>query len=1182
MSQTSEAGEPTVCLSGALRINDACNRFELAWQAGQRPRVEEYLARAAPPERSDLLRELVALEIEYRRQAGEDPSPDEYRARFPALPWTLLLESPAAKHPGPCPGTGANLPAVPGYELLSELGGGGMGVVYWAWQNSLTRTVALKMIRAGADAGPDELARFRLEAEAVSRLQHPHIVQVYEVGQADRGPYLALEYVDGGSLARRLAGTPLPARQAARLVELLARAVQYAHQRGVVHRDLTPANVLLASGDAHEGILLGGHGDARYYQPKVTDFGLAKLLIGGGPTLTHSGAVLGTPSYMAPEQAAGQGKEVGRAADVYALGAILYECLTGRPPFKAETPLKTLLQVQSIEPVPPSRLQPKLPRDLTTICLKCLEKEPGKRYPSAEALAEDLRRFLAGEAIRARPVGPAGRLWRWCRRNPAVAGLAAAVVLLLVALTTGALVKNAQLSAALHDSERANGDAREANRQANVRLWESLRDQAQSRRMSRHPGQQVRSLEAIRKALQLPLPPGHSRAELRTEAVAAFALNDVELLGEWEGRPAGTFAPDFDAGVERYARLALDGTVSVRRVSDDAVIAEWKEPTERAWPYDESNLRLSPDGRSVCTRHRTSGRVTVRRLDGPESVVCHTNEPGTRAGRGWAMDFSPDSKRLAYVLTDNRLAVVELASGQVRYLELSGAEQEFVRFAPDGRRFAVATRIAGKWVVEVRDGSTGEVERTLPHPTKVNCVAWHPDGQTLATGGDDLLLRVWDLNSPRAPVRVLQGHRSKGIRCAFTRAGDRLLSNDWQGTLRVWELSSGRQRLSVPAAFSVPLGSGERLLTASIADAEKLQLLRLSPRPVYQAVDLRGTTSGRGIWPASGVLIHPDGRLLAARATDGSVALVDLSAGREVRNLRVAGAALLWEPSGDLLTCGSGGLQRWPVRADPAEPARYCVGPPEQLLPDTSPGTGWNWGSSADGQTVAIPQNLHGAVVVHLGPRPSRLPPLRQQQVLFCAVSPDGRWVATASSGNADAAGVKVWDARTGRLVKELPVPMHSRIAFSPEGRWLLTTAGGCRLWEVGSWNEGPTVGLPGSGPGGADGCFSPDGQLLAVEDSPGAIRLVRCEGGEELVRLEAPEQTRLSPRCFTPDGTRLIAVGLETQALHVWDLRAARRRLAALDLDWDAPPYPPDPNPATVLPPLTVTVETGDILQTK
>jgi hypothetical protein len=296
-----------------------------------------------------------------------------------------------------------------------------MGVVYQARQTTLGRTVALKMILAGRHSGVDDLARFRREAEAIARLQHPNIVQIHEVGEQDGQPFFCLEFCPGGSLERKLAGTPLRAPEAAALVEALARAVYSAHERGVVHRDLKPANVLLAEDGT----------------PKITDFGLAKKLDPASPgqqsreQLTATGAVLGTPSYMAPEQAGGK-KDVGPAADIYALGAILYECLTGRPPFKGATPLDTILQVISEEPVPPTRLNAQVPRDLETICLKCLQKEPSGRYARALDLAEDLHRFSVGEPVRARPVGRVERAWKWARRNPVVASLAAAVAVLFL------------------------------------------------------------------------------------------------------------------------------------------------------------------------------------------------------------------------------------------------------------------------------------------------------------------------------------------------------------------------------------------------------------------------------------------------------------------------------------------------------------------------------------------------------------------------------------------------------------------------------------------------------------------------------------------------------------------------------------------------------------------------------
>jgi serine/threonine protein kinase len=325
-------------------------------------------------------------------------------------------------------------PVVPGYEILGELGRGGMGVVYKARQLGVNRVVALKMILSGAHAGEQELTRFRAEAEAVGRLQHPNIVQIYEIGEQEGRPYFSLEFVDGGSLDTHLAGTPLPARPAAQLLETLARAIHFAHERGILHRDLKPANILLQNDErgtlsqerkTEDSSFIIHHSSFRV--PKITDFGLAKQLDVQSQQ-TRTGAILGTPSYVAPEQAAGK-KDVGRAADIYALGAILYEMLTGGPPFRGESPLDTVLLVLSQEPVPPTRLQPKVPRDLETICLKCLHKDPRKRYATANDLGEDLQRFLDGEPIRARPAGPAERIWHWCRRNPVPASLLLAVTL---------------------------------------------------------------------------------------------------------------------------------------------------------------------------------------------------------------------------------------------------------------------------------------------------------------------------------------------------------------------------------------------------------------------------------------------------------------------------------------------------------------------------------------------------------------------------------------------------------------------------------------------------------------------------------------------------------------------------------------------------------------------------------
>ena len=360
-------------------------------------------------------------------------------------------------------------PAVAGFEILEELGRGGMGVVYKARQTNLGRLVALKMVLAGAHAGPGALARLHKEAQAVASLKHPDIVQIHDVRQAGGLPYLSLEFIDGGSLAQQMDGRPQDITRVAWTIHTLARAIHAAHVEGIVHRDLKPANILLTA-------------DGR---PKITDFGLARRL-GDDSDLTRPGAIVGTPDYMAPEQACGQVHDAGPAIDQHALGAILYELLTGRPPFRGATPADTIEQVRTQEPVPPRWLRPKVPRDLETICLKCLQKEPHRRYPDAGALAIDLERFLEGRPILARPSSAFERLGRWCRRNRRVAVLGAAVLILLVTVATTSSVFAVDLARAhraaiaafrgecrksyelLSDKERAELAVEQANREIRV------------------------------------------------------------------------------------------------------------------------------------------------------------------------------------------------------------------------------------------------------------------------------------------------------------------------------------------------------------------------------------------------------------------------------------------------------------------------------------------------------------------------------------------------------------------------------------------------------------------------------------------------------------------------------------------------------------------------------------------
>jgi WD40 repeat protein len=1159
--------EDSLSLDQELRIDAACRGFEAAWKAtsseGCGPRIEDYLT-GAGPERVVLLRELVKLDVHYRR--GAALSQDEYLGRFPAdapLLGPLLegLHTPAAtpaperetatgevsaatSTPGERPDAEAPpdpvnpavgpLPRVPGYVVLGELGRGGMGIVYRARQLGLKRLVALKMVRAGLQAGDKELARFRAEAEVLARLQHPNIVQIHEVGEADGRPFFALEYVEGGSLADQLDGTPWPAWKAAELVEVLARALDAAHRQDIVHRDTTPANVLLAADGT----------------PKWTDFGLAKRL-DADVALTQTEVILGTAPYMPPEVAGGRSKEVGPAADIYGTGAILYELLTGRPPFRAETVLDTLEQVRTEEPVRPGRLNPKVPRDLETICLKCLGKEPSQRYSSAMALAEDLRANLDGRPIRARRTPWYGRTWRWCRRNPAVAALLFVVAGLLATvavLSTGAAV---WLDSAYQQKVKSQREAEKAKDDALTELRKAALAQAGFGRHSDQMGRRFHGLEALREATRR-----SPDLDLRNEAVACLALVDLRPAAQ---QPAhlelALYRTTIEPRCERYARADEQGVVVIRSLGTGEELRRLPSSGKGAEP-----LAWSADGRFLLVGHDQGGHGEFLLWD-----LVHQKEPlhlKIHAIPG-SLAFSPDSRQALVWLGDGFLRLIDADSGQERWRVPRQGRVYGLTFRADGLQVAVS--FLGDREVIVYDGATGQLVRRLSHAAGARALAWSPDGRRLAVGCEatGFPIYLWDLE--RGDARLLEGHQAEVTRLAFNHQGDVLASGSWDGSLRLWNPTSGKPLLTL-AGDLVQFSPDGRLLLAMTPGKERLVAYEVAAGHEYRS--LSGHDGGKGPWGAD---ISLDGRLMASAGVDG-IRLWDFLLGREVARLPCPEArSVLFTPDGKgLIASGSSDVFRWSITTipDPAAQTRLRIGPRESLGLPGQPGAIRRAALSGDGRVLAVvDRNANEAFRLDMETREWKPLSLHPQYVSFVALSPDGRWAAT---GPWYAGPVTAWDARTGQAVAALLAvePAHGILAFSPDGKWLV---GGTPLaylvWEVGSWRLQRELTRSG-GTNWAALAFSPDGRVLATVPERGLVRLLDFDSGRELATLTPPDPQLITWLRFTPDGTRLV-VATENHAIQVWDLRCLREGLAAIGLDWEMPPYPPAaaaPEPAAMI----------------
>ncbi len=1042
------------------------------------------------------------------------------------------------------------------YELLEEIGHGGMGVVYKARQKSLDRIVALKLLLFGPHALPESVKRFRAEAVATAALQHPNIVAIHEVGLCAGQHFLVMDFVAGPSLARLIGNQPLPAKRAAGYVKTIAEAIHYAHERGLLHRDLKPSNILIDAND----------------QPRVTDFGLAKRLVGDSE-LTVSGQVLGSPNYMPPEQASGKRGTVSRRSDVYALGAILYHALTGRPPFVAEGLADTVQQVLNVEPVSPRVLNPRLPADLETVCVKCLEKEPGKRYATAQMLAEELGRFLEGKAVLARPVGRFAKVWRWCRRNPRLAtATGAALLSLLIGLAgvgwqwrraerlaqaevrqraraeaEGLLARRNAYAADMKDVQRALDDSdlghalelldryrpqekfevRSSKLEVDLRGWEWRYLWARCRSDERvalcQYSNAVTALAFSPDGKWLAVRRGNGAVAL-WETVAKRSVAEMPGGGYYK---ALAFAPR--GGLLAWGNEDPIGqpVVSVRDLDARTPSAHFplsEELVSVAFsPDTRAMATLAHDG-AVCVWDVKSQTVLTNFATATVNVRAElfSAQPGSSQVDAYFSShygcvlFSPDGQWLAVGEAKPRIRLLDRITGKETVIPVPASTGGIVAlaFSPDSKRLAAGCGFEDHQVY-VWDLAVGAVARLAGHSGCIAGLAFSPDGQTLASVSTDQTLRLWDV-ARKVERRRFQGHRDEVWAVAWSPDGHDLVTGSKDGSVRYWDPTAdpapSHATLEERAWFWGPVFSPDcrSLLTVT----------RPRGSVVRWSVEREPNTWRRvGELPWLGtnhtsVDLSRDGRWLALGDHYGNIQVWDYPGHRFVTNLVSPGRwifCLMFSPSGKILHCGTSPSNPLAPKPNPLAPKLYAVdGWREIGLRGVNLDNLFEADLSPDERTLAIAYE-DGTVAwwdLATGRRQAlcRFSDAGRIQVAFSAVA------RVFAAGSLDGQ-IRVWDVATRRV---RPVAHGRRdrlidLALSSDGRRLVASGTSTndlvKIWDVETGRE--VVTLPG-GPGlFVHIGFSPDGNTLFATRLEGTTLLWRAPSWAE---IETKEKERRVP----------------------------------------------------------------------